>query len=430
MENEKKIFSSEWNSDFHKKKWGGDPLADVLKRLDSGVRIIENREVLRADYIPDSLPHRAEHIKRMGEILAPCLIGSRPSNLFIYGKTGTGKTAVAKHVFRRFSEEATRRNAKVKFVYINCRIAGTEYRILSEMCHSLGVRVPFTGLSKAEVFNRLKRALSEFGGLFIICLDEVDVLVKSFGDDLLYELTRGPDHETAGKLALTGISNDLMFKEQLDPRVLSSLSEEELVFHPYTAGELADILRARAEFALRRGSYSENIIRLCAAKAAAEHGDARRALDLLRVSAEVAEREGSSVITEGHVKTAQGLIERGRVHEALKTLPLHSKLVLIALLTLSDNGQDVITSGSLYSTYRKLCTNIGVEPLTDRRVSTLVSELDMLGIVTCDLVSFGRHGRTRRIKLVINKSELTNVFSSDDLLSSVLDSISNGSHLL
>ncbi|HIQ29673.1 MAG TPA: AAA family ATPase [Candidatus Caldiarchaeum subterraneum] len=421
MRNRVKHLSSDEDSGLHKKIWGGDPLADVLKRLDSGVRIIKNRDVLRADYIPDSLPHRAEHIRRMGEILAPCIIGGRPSNLFIYGKTGTGKTAVAKHVFRRFSEEAERRNARVKFIYINCRIAGTEYRILSEMCYSLGVKIPFTGLSKAEVFNRLKKALSDFGGLLVVCLDEIDMLVKSFGDDLLYELTRGPDQETAGRLTITGISNDLMFKEQLDPRVLSSLSEEEIVFHPYTAGELADILRERAEKALREGSYTEAIIRLCAAKAAAEHGDARRALDLLRVAAEVAERGGNSMITEKHVIEAQGLIERGRVHEALRTLPLHSKILLISLLAAGNNGNEIITSGSLYSIYKKLCTEAGVEPLTDRRVSTLVSELDMLGIVSCDLVSYGRHGRTRRIKLAINKDELINSFSDDDFLSSVIE---------
>jgi len=401
------------------KERGGDPLDELLSRLESGRRIIRNRDVLRADYLPDSLPHRSEHIRHMGEVLAPCLLGGRPSNLFIYGKTGTGKTAVAKHVLKRFSAEAAKRDVKAQFVYVNCRIAGTEYRVLSEMCASLGVRVPFTGLSKAEVFGRLRSALTAFGGLLVVCLDEVDVLVKSFGDDLLYEMTRSNDPTVVGHVAVIGISNDLMFKEQLDPRVLSSLSEEELVFHPYTALELADILRERATVALNDDAVKDDVIGLCAALAAAEHGDARRALDLLRVSAEVAEREGAARIEERHVRAAQALIERGRVHEALSSLPIHSRIVLLAVLAASRSGKETLTSGVLYATYKELCGDVGIEPLTDRRVSTLVSELDMLGVVSCDLVSFGRHGRTRRIKLAINQDDVMTVFEKDELLSSV-----------
>ncbi len=402
------------------KAGGGDPLGDILARLESGRRIILSRDVLRADYLPESLPHRWEHIRRMGEVLAPCLIGGRPSNLFIYGKTGTGKTAVAKHVLKRFSAEASRRDVRARFVYVNCRIAGTEYRVLAEICASLDVRIPFTGLSKAEVFSRMRNGLNRLWGMLVICLDEVDVLVKSFGDGLLYELTRSNDQGSSGHVAIIGISNDLMFKEQLDPRVLSSLSEEELVFHPYTANELADILRERASMSLSEGSYDESVIRLCAALAAAEHGDARRALDLLRVAAEVAEREGAERIEERHVRAAQGLIERGRVYEALSSLPLHSRIVLLAVLVASKGGGNgIATSGAIYSTYKALCVEAGVEPLTDRRVSTLISELDMLGVVSCDLVSFGRHGRTRRIRLAINSDEVMSVFERDELLSSL-----------
>ena len=397
-----------------------DPLEEVLKRALQRPRIFKNREVMRSDYVPDKLPHRDEHIRRLGEILAPALALSKPSNVFIYGKTGTGKTAVVKYVFKRFSEIVEKEDLPLAFAYINCRIAGTEYRVLAELCESIGVKVPFTGLSKAEVFSRLRRGLKERELLLVACFDEIDALVKSYGDNLLYELSRINEGAEGYGFTMIGTSNDLHFKDYLDPRVLSSLSEEELVFHPYTATELIDILSERARLAFKDGAVPQNVINLCAALAAAEHGDARRAIDLLRVAAEVAERNGDAVVEERHVRLAQNIIERGRVFEAISTLPLHSKLVLISLLLLTKGGVADPISGMIYQTYKEVCGQIGMEPLTDRRISSLLSELDMLGVIKSDLVNMGRHGRTRKIILLTPPDEIEEAISGDELLSSLL----------
>lgn len=404
-----------------KKRGAEDPLQDVVKRALERPRIFKDRQVMRSDYVPGTLPHRSDHIRRLGEILSPALRFSRASNVFIYGKTGTGKTAVVKYVFNRFREVAELEGLPLFFSYINCRIAGTEYRVLAELCESIGVKVPFTGLSKAEVFNRFRNSLRERNIILIACLDEIDVLVKNYGDNLLYELTRVNESFEAGGLNIVGVSNDLHFKESLDPRVLSSLSEEELVFHPYTALELVDILMERAAMAFYPGTVSEEVIRLCAALAAQEHGDARRAIDLLRVAAEIAERSGASIVEEKHVRLAQNMIERGRVFEALSTLPLHSKLVLTTLYLLARNDINNPTSGILYETYREVCSLISIEPLSDRRVSMLISELDMLGVLRSEVVSMGRYGRTRRITLMTPIDEIQQVLESDDLLKTLIN---------
>ncbi|MCD6312757.1 MAG: orc1/cdc6 family replication initiation protein [Thaumarchaeota archaeon] len=403
-------------------KSGGarDPLQEVLERALQRPKIFKNREVMRSDYVPDRLPHRDEHIRRLGETLAPALALSKPSNVFIYGKTGTGKTAVVRYVFKRFSEIVEKEDLPLAFAYINCRIAGTEYRVLAELCESIGVKVPFTGLAKAEVFSRLRRGLKEKGLLLVACFDEIDALVKSYGDTLLYELSRMNEGAEGYGFTMIGTSNDLHFKDYLDPRVLSSLSEEELVFHPYTATELIDILSERAKLAFKEGAVPQNVINLCAALAAAEHGDARRAIDLLRVAAEVAERNGDAVVEERHVRLAQNIIERGRVFEAISTLPLHSKLVLISLLLLTKGGVADPISGMIYQTYKEVCGQIGMEPLTDRRISSLLSELDMLGVIKSDLVNMGRHGRTRKIILLTPPDEIEEAISGDELLSSLL----------
>jgi len=390
-------------------------LDEVFDRFLSGSSLFKNREVLRHDYVPEKLPHREEEIEYLGSTMAPVLKGYRCSNLFIYGKTGTGKTAVVRYVLKHLMKKAEELDAPVSTCYVNCRLAGTEYRVLSSLCSSVGVKVPFTGLAQSEVFQRFLRGLEEKGGVLLAVLDEIDVLVKAYGDTLLYDLTRINGELNNSKVSLIGISNDLRFKDMLDPRVLSSLSEEEMVFRPYNAAELRDILEERAKLAFHDGVLADGVINLCAALAAAEHGDARRSLDLLRVAAELAEREGASRVEERHVREAEKRIERDRIEEVIRNLPLHSKIVLCSVYLLNKKVSSVAT-GDIYNVYCELCNQIGLEPLTQRRVSGLISEQDMLGLLNSRVVSMGRHGRTKKTRLAIPRSTVKAIFMEDEQL--------------
>lgn len=391
-------------------------LDEVFERFMNGARIFEDREVLRHDYVPRQLPHRGEQIRYLGEIVAPVLKGSRCSNIFIYGKTGTGKTAVVKYVLSKLVHKAREFGAPVKVCYVNCRSAGTEYRVLSSLCDALGTNVPFTGLSVGEVFDRFKVGIDSHKLLFMVVLDEIDALVKTRGDLLLYELTRTNETLHQSKTSIVGISNDLRFKEFLDPRVLSSLSEEEIVFRPYDAAELQDILRDRAKSAFFDDVLYDEAISLCAALAAAEHGDARRALDLLRVAGELAEREGSAAILEGHIRRAEKRIEHDRIMEAIRNLPPHSKIVLCSVYLLGKKKIKSAITGDVYEIYRELCRQLRLTPLSQRRVSGLINELDVIGLLNSRVISMGRYGRSKKIRLGIARSLIREVFSTDDRL--------------
>lgn len=389
-------------------------LGGVFDRFLRGPSIFSDREVLRHDYLPDRLPHRENQMRCLGEMLSPVLKGARASNIFIYGKTGTGKTAVVKFVLSELSKKAGEFNMPMKACYVNCRLAGTEYRVLSSLCDSIDTSVPFTGLALGEVFDRLKSGLDACKLLFVAVLDEIDALVKTRGDILLYELTRVNESLRHSKASLVGISNDLRFKEFLDPRVLSSLSEEEMVFRPYDATELQDILNERAKLAFHSGVSVESAVRLCAALAAAEHGDARRALDLLRVAGELAEREGTKLIAEEHVRQAENRIEHDRVFEALRHLPSHSKLVMCCAYVLSKTNIKQAITGDIYEVYRELCAECKMTPLTQRRVSSLVNELDVLGLLNTRVINMGRYGRTKKIGLGIAPHLVRDVFTNDN----------------
>jgi len=393
-----------------------DMLDNVFKKVFSNIRIFKDREVLRHDYVPDRLPHREEQIRQLGETVSPVLKGARSSNIFIYGKTGTGKTAVTRYVLSRLEVKAKEFDAPVKFSYVNCRIAGSEYRVFANLCQSIGSSVPFTGLSVGEVFDRFRTGLDACQIIFIIVLDEIDALIKPRGDTLLYELTRINETLCKSKVSLVGISNDLRLKEFLDARVLSSLSEEEIVFRPYDADELRNILFERVKSAFHENALSDGALSLCAALAAAEHGDARRALDLLRVAGEVAERKGTNVVVEEHVREAEKHIEHNRVVEALKNLTLHSKLVVLSVYHLNKANVHRAITGEIYEVYSEFCGELGVAPLTQRRLGTLVNELDSMGLLNTKVISMGRYGRTKKIRLEIARTLISDVFAGDSRL--------------
>ncbi len=368
--------------------------------------IFQNKDVLRIRYLPNTIPHRNTQIKQLASILAPALREEQPSNLFIYGKTGTGKTLCVQHVLSKLKKISLKRNLSLKIIYINCKlkkVADTEYRVIAQLAREIGEEVPMTGLPTDEVYNIFLKKLDIENQIVILVLDEVDRLVKKAGDEILYTLTRINAELKNSQVSIIGISNDVRFVEDLDPRVKSSLGEEELVFPPYNALEIKDILLERSKDAFKKGVVSTSVLAKCAAYAAREHGDARRALDLLRVSAELAERHGDAVIEEKHIDLAEEKIERNRIMEIIETQPKQSQMVLYSILLVIENKKEgsITETGEIFDKYKELCDQTGNRILTQRRISDLLSELGMLGLINTKLISKGRYGRTREVYISI-----------------------------
>ncbi|PSP82188.1 cell division control protein Cdc6 [Halobacteriales archaeon QS_4_69_225] len=439
-----------------------------------GEPIFDNKEVLRPSYTPERLPHREEQINNMATILVSALRGETPSNILIYGKTGTGKTASAKFVSEELETTSEKYEVPCEVEYINCEVTDTQYRVLAQLANKFiekneryierrleelddireraaddpgalsesafdGVAaveaeigrleddleefdpVPMTGWPTDRVYRTFFEAVDYHERVVVIMLDEVDKLVEKSGDDTLYNLSRMNSELENSRVSIMGISNDLKFTDFLDPRVKSSLGEEEIVFPPYDATQLRDILDHRSDVAFKSDVLSDDVIPLCAAFAAQEHGDARRALDLLRTAGELAERDRTETVDEEHVRHAQEKIELDRVVEVVRTLPTQSKLVLYATILLEKNGVHNINTGEVFNIYKRLCQEIDADVLTQRRVTDLISELDMLGIVNAVVVSKGRYGRTKEISLSVPLDETEAVLLSDSRVGEVED---------
>jgi cell division control protein 6 len=385
-----------------------DAVDAIFNKTKRGRALFQDRKALSTEFVPEHLPFRETQQASVAQILAPALLDSKPSNILLYGKTGTGKTAVARLVVGKLQSQDELK--RIVTAYVNSRLAGNQYLTLSKIAEFLPMdkKIPLTGLSIAEVVQRIFKTISQHKIRFILILDEIDYLVNT-GDDTLYQFTRAGEQVAPGFLSIIGISNDLRFKESLDSRVLSSLGEEELVFPPYTTEELRSILAERVKVAFRPGVVPDSTINLCAALAGSEHGDARRAVDLLRVAGEVAERDGRQLVDEESLRKASEKIERDTVEEALHSLPLQTKVIVIAASKF-PNGSN---TGEVYLAYSNLAKKSGVEVLTQRRVSGILAELDVLGLVEAAVVSKGRRGRTKRIKLLVDGETLARVVGED-----------------
>ncbi len=388
-------------------------LNEIFESFDKN-KIFKDKSILQSNYLPNDILHRDDEIKQIASILAPVLRGERPSNIFLYGKTGTGKTISIKYIkeelLKRFKKDS---DFELRIEYLNCKlkkVSDTEYRILAELIKKIGYSVPSTGLPTEAVYSKFIELIDSKKQLIILILDEIDQTVKKISNDFLYNLTRMNSELSRAQICVVGISNDLTFLDNVDSRVKSSLSEEEIVFSPYNALQLQKILKNRADNAFKENVIQEGVIGKCAAYAARDHGDARRALDLFRISGELAERSNSEKVLLKHIDEANNKIEKDKILDIVRTEPKQFQLVLYSIIQLTEsikkdiNKNKVIVTGEVYNSYQDLCNQSKSEILTQRRVSDIIQEFDMLGIINVKVISKGRGGRMREIKLAITNT--------------------------
>lgn len=380
-------------------------------------KLVKNSKILQTTYIPDKLPHRKDKIDSIVEIIAPALGGDKPSNILIVGKTGTGKTAVMNFIGKELKKADPNEN-NICFIYVNCEVNDTPYGILysisNQIIKDINNKIPFTGWSLDKILSTLTEIIDRENKIFIVVLDEIDRSIQKNGDDIFYYLTTINEVLQSSRVSIIGITNNAKFTELLSPKIKSRLGEEKLVFPPYNVEQLQDILYNRASLAFDDGILDDDVIPYCAALSAQEMGDARRALELLRISAEIAERNGDSKVTSAHVRSARSKIEVDAIVEVIKTLTIQSKILLMGIIKNSEKGLTTMTTGDAYSSYKLVCECIGQSILTQRRITGLIQELDMLGVVHARIKSNGRTGRTKEIELCIPK-DIIEMVKSDEL---------------
>jgi len=387
--------------------------------------VFTDKAKISPHYAPEKLPFRDEQIKDLSLWLSPVLKKAKPHNIFVYGKVGTGKTTVVRHVVLQLETFAKDQHLPLVTVYLNCRNYQTKYTVLVYCVQLFYPDQNFFGYSRSFIYDKFLTYIKENKINFVVVLDEIDKIKDKEIDDLIYTLTRANDELESGSVSVIAISNNIFFKNNLDSRTKSSLCEQEAVYPPYNAEELRDILNQRIDIAFKKDVVSASAINAASAIAAKESGDARRAVMLLLRAGEIADLNGISKVTDKEVYDAKEKVEQEVMKSMVLTLPVQLQLVLLAIAQgslkpkgiLAVTGQsmdsNILYSGEIYDKYCTLCEKYSEKAVTIRWFREYITELETYGFISTTISGKGVKGNTTLIRLGIDAQTIIDLLKSE-----------------
>lgn len=395
---------------------------DPLFRYDDP--IFADERLLEITHLPgpDRIVGRDEQMQRVADALNPAVFGSEPNHLFIFGKTGTGKSLISRSVTQRVITEAERDDVTVKYAFIDCGEQNTEASVVKTIAQIVnepensGVTVPDRGLGTGDYYKRLWQTIDHCTDVTIVILDEIDMLED---DEILRKLSRAGENRRISDAAIgiVGISNKIDFPDHLSERVKSSLSRDELVFSPYDANQLVEILEKRQD-AFHDSVLEDDVIPLTSALAAQEHGDARKAIDILRNAGRLAKKQNDARVTAENVREAKEKTEADRFNELIEGSPQQAKAILYALTVLTQNSSEKeFPTKIIYNQYKELARRLDFDVLSERRVQEILQEQNFLNVIQSERTGRGRgRGAHAKHRLLENPSIVEKVLLRDSRL--------------
>lgn len=363
--------------------------------------VYKDRDMLYALVPPTGLLHRTEQKNELIMELAPILMNSVVPAVFVYGNPGTGKTAVITELMGELKKEAKKRKVNLKEAYVNCSENRTETTILIDVLNQLNDNrtYPRVGWTRAKAISEFGKLLAEEKTNVILVLDEVDYALKESGDDILYRLSR-INQKVKSKVSSILISNDVRVADYIKPKTQSTIGRIKVIFAPYTAEELADILKARVRAAFSPGVVSPNVLTKIGEIESNRGGDARKALELLDSCAKIAISKGQKKITLNFVDEADEHLEKDTMFNVVTTLTKHQKLLFLAILKANKKEVD---AGKVFKLYKEVCTKQNVQPLTIRSIRTFIVNLKELGLIESEVTWLrDLRKKSRTIKLDVD----------------------------
>jgi len=385
--------------------------------------IFEDEDVLRdtgeagTEYEPDRLLKRSDTLNEYLHGFKEVIKGKRPRNIFVYGRTGVGKTVGTKLVLNRLCEDAAKQDhINVRTVHLECKDLNTSYQVAAHLVNKFRDKddqIKTTGYPEGMIYEMLWEHLEDSDATHVlIALDEVDQIGED--DTILYKLPRCNDGEQPNvapsktKVGIVGITNDVTFRDQLDARVQNSLCDKDIHFPPYEPAELRAILRDYSTEAFHATEavknnhddpaaftsevLSDDVIPLVAALIAQRSGSARTALDLLYHAGDLARQRGETMVEESHVRDGEDRLQEGKIRSEVQNLPTHAKLALYTILKKAQRSELPAKSDAIYSDYKSNVKEMGSEAVTDRMIRQILSELVANGFVSPNSHNQGSNG--------------------------------------
>lgn len=374
-------------------------IADIVSKVERENLIFANKKALDALSFPTKILGREEQTEKLVRFLLGYRYGHVVPFISVYGRSGSGKTTIVKHVCKEFSE--------AEHEFVNLRRTRTVFGATNLVLSSLGLepmkgsqgnKIPFEKMQDV-ISTRLEKNKKK---LFVLVLDEFDVI---FGDprgrpsDFVYQLLElEKDLSQKGfYFCAIGISNNVLSGYDLDDRVKSRIGTSEIFFAPYHHGNVRTILEERAQQAFIC-KIDDAILDHCAKLASQDHGDARRAIDLLRVAAETASA-AHKPISVAYVDNAARELHNDRIENVLADASYNFRRVLAAIARITFlSKQEWHYTSVIVQQYKKVWVD-GAQQLSYRRVSEILREMEDMGLVMSQISSRGRQGYGKQYKL-------------------------------
>ena len=377
-------------------------ISEIIAKIEKENLIFANKKAL--DYLasPSKILGREKQMEKLVRFLLGYRYGQMVPFISVYGRSGSGKTTIVQHICHEFDE--------ADHVFVNLRRARTIFSATNLILEKLGLEAMKSSKGNKIPFEKMLDAISSRldeheKKLFILVLDEFDVIFndpRGRPSDFIYQLTE-LEKDLTNKgfyFCIIGISNDILSKHDIDDRVKSRMGTSEIFFDPYHHGDVLTILEERAKEAFTC-KIDDAALQYCAKLASEDHGDARRALDLLRIAAEAASATHQTINTS-HIDRASRELHHNQVGDVIMSASYNFKRVLASLARVTIlSKQDWHLTSVIVQQYHKVWID-GTKPLTYRRVSEILREMERMGLVISQTRSRGRQGYGTQYKLEIS----------------------------
>lgn len=363
-------------------------------------RIISDAGKLDFDYVPEKLVHRDEPLNRIFSVLKSSVEDGMNQKVAITGSVGTGKSSLSKRFCLDFQDWARKKGQRVEFAIVNCRSRSTASGTMLKILERFQPNFPDRGFSTTEMLEILRKDLVKGSVHLVVVLDEVNVLVKKSGPDLLYSLSRFDEERVTGSrhsLSLILISQQPV-NEFLDAATLSTLKRtNQIVLDKYSRQELADIVSQRVELACFPGTVDTDIVEFIA-DISAEFGDARFAIELLENAGRSANDEGLDCVSPENVRAAKAMTYSVVTESKLTALGEQQRLALLGISRMMRK-KAFATTGEAEKAYALICEEFGQKPRGHTQFWEYLQTLGDAGIVGLGMSGKGMVGKTSIITL-------------------------------
>lgn len=281
--------------------------------------VFNDANVLTGDCAPTEIVGREQEYENLVEYVLPLTRGNRPDHGHVFGRGGTGKTAVVTDALEELrASDAMDSDAVARRIGVHGKSGdGILRAIINEFRDDNPVKY-----GEHDLYRKLWRELEAFGDdpddrtPVLLVLDAPGPL--SDLDDLVYELTRAnADALETVSLATLWITHDAATFAGLSAGADSSFHPVPIEFSRYDASDLREILAARAGDAFHETTVTEaadgyevegavlsdGVLDRVATLAEDEYGgDARNAMELLHGAGFRAKRTADGLVTADHVE--------------------------------------------------------------------------------------------------------------------------------